>query len=1546
MIIFGIQNNKSLKLILPEIIAGDFILSDNFEKQVGNIKSVDNKWVLYPSFEYTIEYNGTSPESLVVENYIEFVLKNKITGNIITLYSYPTYEANPIEYSMKNSEITIGSDASCDVCFSSPNVSKNFCKITLRNEKWFIECNENCYAFVDSRLVKKKRINYGETIFIHGLKIICICDFIIFINCVKNYQLKFKQGSFAPRQVISQEIKETSFKAEGEFEALDRDKEFYRSPRFRTKVVPENITIKQPPGKVSQSIQPAILTVGPQLTMLLTSVITMSTSLISVVKGTAEFASVGLSILLSSIAMISALFWPMLTRRFNKKTQAKNELKRIKNYREYLKSMDKKIGDIVSKQKQILIENSISLEECQQIIHNKKRNLWERNIVDDDFLNVRVGIGFVKPNIDFEVDQPNYGDNDILLDEMMELVKKYEVMEDTPSNVSLIDNRISAVVGNYGVLHLFFESILLQLMTFHMYNDLKIVIFSNETLISDWDFIKFAPHCWDNNKQRRFLCSTMEEKKQTSTYLENIFKSRMEAITGGEEKKVAEEANTVHDEYLQFNSYYLIIIDDIKSCRNLEIVNMILKNKENLGFSIIIKNDRISNLPSECSTFFNITDTESGMFKSNLSEDNQLKFKAELNKTVNVEACIKELANIYINVPKDAHELPKSVGFMEMYGVGNVDQFNSQNRWTSNNPVASLSVPVGIDQQGELFYFDIHEKAYGPHGLVAGTTGSGKSEWIITYILSLCVNFSPLEVQFVLIDYKGGGLAGSFVNEETGMRLPHLVGTITNLDKSEIRRSLASLEAESKRRQRMFNEAREKLNDSSMNIYKYQQYYRKGMLDEPLSHLFIISDEFAELKSQEPEFLQQLVSIARIGRSLGIHLILATQKPAGVVDDQMWSNSRFKICLRVQDKSDSNDMIKCDDAAYLHQTGAFYLQVGLNEVFALGQSAYAGGKYKPTSVLKKNIDTSVDVLNNIGDSINKFDYIEPETIDESKVHGEELLNIILYVSDLAKKQQLVSRRLWLDAIPGEIYVDNLKKQFGFKRVPYDIKAIVGEYDDPYRQYQGLLEIGINNRNTFIVGQTGSGKEQLIQSMIYSIMTNYLPQEVCIYILDFGAETLSMFENSPHVGDVIYNKDTTKIFNFFKYLNKVLKNRKEKYREAGGTFEAYNRASTTKDNLIVSFINSVSFIKENNEDQLNELNALLLDGPKYGICFVESDIDQNIHRGKVFETFSNFLCLKVADYVSVLGSKARGVIPKDLKGRGLIEVNNEIYEFQSAKICEETAMQKTVRFICDKFMEAYKFKHNPVPVIPNPINFDVIKDFDLSVNNVCMGYSIVNIEPLFFDLQKNVATLIMGSKKAQLKNFFRVFNRELDVCASKGTKVYLFDPEDIYKPEGYENLTYVPQVEIVNTVKNLMIYVNNEYDKYNALENKKEYQAPSRSLIVFHSVSIIFGMIGYDLLEQLSIVIDKALELKLFDFVVADNLLDYKEFAREKTITHLFVESNGLCISTSFDGQPTLDIGTKDMRVKDSLPDKQGYAILLGKAKYVQVLEQDSSDEEV
>src|SRR5699024_6838732 len=160
----------------------------------------------------------------------------------------------------------------------------------------------------------------------------------------------------------------------------------------------------------------------------------------------------------------------------------------------------------------------------------------------------------------------------------------------------------------------------------------------------------------------------------------------------------------------------------------------------------------------------------------------------------------------------------KSLNFLEMYNVSKIEQLNILSRWKENDPTTSLKVPIGVHADRDLFILDLHEKAHGPHGLIAGSTGSGKSEFIITFVLSMAINYHPDEVAFVLIDYKGGGLAGAFENREKGISIPHLAGTITNLDTSEMSRTLVSINSELKRRQAAFNKARDALGEGTIDI--------------------------------------------------------------------------------------------------------------------------------------------------------------------------------------------------------------------------------------------------------------------------------------------------------------------------------------------------------------------------------------------------------------------------------------------------------------------------------------------------------------------------------------------------------------------------------------------------------------------------------------------------------------------------------------------------------------------------------------------------------
>ena len=537
----------------------------------------------------------------------------------------------------------------------------------------------------------------------------------------------------------------------------------------------------------------------------------------------------------------------------------------------------------------------------------------------------------------------------------------------------------------------FVDSIILQLMTFHSYDDLKIIFLISKKHLDVWEKYKELPHCFSNDKRMRFFASNVEDAKEVSSFLNQEFSNRLNNLNEETEENEVKEKT--------FSPYYLIITDDYPMIRKLDIIDNMLKFKDDCGFSLVCVENQLRRLPSECVNFVSIDDKASVVLCTDINNYYQQQFSNELSYNIDVEACLKKLANIPIEFTEDNRNLPTSIGFLEMFNVGKVEQLNTLNRWKLNNPMQSLRAQVGVNDEGNPIYLDLHEKYHGPHGLIAGTTGSGKSEFIITYILSMALNYSPNEVAFILIDYKGGGLAGAFENKTQGIRLPHLAGTITNLDKSELNRTLVSINSELQRRQQKFNEVRDKLGESTIDIYKYQKFFREKKIDEPMPHLFIISDEFAELKAQQPEFMDDLISAARIGRSLGIHLILATQKPSGVVNDQIWSNSKFKVCLKVQDTSDSNEMLKMPDAAYITNAGRFFLQVGNNEMLVLGQSGWAGTQYVASDVVKRKYDRSVLFIDDIGNA-----YKSVEDTGTRKVSngdgGDELSNVLKYICRL------------------------------------------------------------------------------------------------------------------------------------------------------------------------------------------------------------------------------------------------------------------------------------------------------------------------------------------------------------------------------------------------------------------------------------------------------------------------------------------------------------------------------------------------------------------
>ena len=428
----------------------------------------------------------------------------------------------------------------------------------------------------------------------------------------------------------------------------------------------------------------------------------------------------------------------------------------------------------------------------------------------------------------------------------------------------------------------------------------------------------------------------------------------------------------------------------------------------------------------------------------------------------------RQLSNFKVRENASNAAIPDMLTFLDMYKTSRVEDLDMYHKWLENRTYESMRSRIGQKAGEQPVYLDIHEKYHGHHGLVAGTTGSGKSETLQTYILSLVLNYHPHEVAFILIDYKGGGMAQSFIG------LPHLAGVITNLGGNQTTRALLSINAEIKRRQRTFNEYKIK------HIDAYIELYRNGEAEEPMPHLLIIADEFAELKKEQPDFVRALVSAARVGRSLGINLILATQKPSGVVDDEIWSNTRFRICLRVADKQDSNEMLKRTDAAYITGTGRGFLQVGNDEIFDEFQSGWSGAPYTPEVPFNDDSKAKAVIIGLTG---------KPEAVKKKKKKkGDnvkkftQLDAMVQYAANLAEENHIKPlRQIWLPPLPGIFYLDDLELTWDEKQ----IKLPVGLADDPQNQRQFPVYLDfIRDGHLLICGSAGSGKTSLVQTILY------------------------------------------------------------------------------------------------------------------------------------------------------------------------------------------------------------------------------------------------------------------------------------------------------------------------------------------------------------------------------------------------------------------------------------------------------------------------------
>ncbi|MCQ2516518.1 MAG: type VII secretion protein EssC [Saccharofermentans sp.] len=1509
---------KLLSLELPEVISGKYWIVDRDKpinsNRVLSVEANDsgNNWIiksddyislqtpvlsLVPGFFYQVELKGDNPCKAFV--FIE-------SGDLGT--------RSFIKYSMRdNSVLNIGSGEDSHIRIKNKYISNHHAQLVRKGNSWEIkESGHNNGVYVSGDRVNLQReLIPGDVVYILGVKFVIGSDFF----CLNNP----RNEVYVNTDIVSP-MELNGDKSEHNSKYVDHGY-YYRPPRFVRSIIPIDLNVDMPPQKVDQESGSIFMTVAPQMMMGAASMTSAVFSVINTMRRGGDITSSIPSIVMAVSMLVGMVILPVFTRRATRKNKKKKEEERREKYHKYLESMKAEL-------KKLMIQQSETLRSNYPPVLNQlnnpdfwNRRVWERTPDHNDLLHSRTGVGNYpfKGSITFPQEKFSV-DDDVMKNELFAFQDEDKQLENVPIMVPARSTKSIGIVGDEKSRFNMLLNMIMQIVSLHSYDEVKIVSIYEQKYEKKLEYLKWIQHSWDNERKFRFIASTEEELRELSPAIGKIVVDESEAKT--------------------HNVHYIVIATSYYLFQKCSFISEILEADNLTNFTVISCFDDFKCLPKECKTVIEVHG-EQGRLTDSLN-DIQAGFVQDRIDISQMFMYTHRLASYKLDLKRGKYDLPQMMSFMDMFGVGKVDHLNIDQRWSENDPTRSLQTPVGIDTNGDVFYLDLHERVHGPHGLVAGMTGSGKSEFIITYILSMAINYHPDEVAFVLIDYKGGGLTGAFENEK--YRLPHLAGTITNLDGSSITRSILSIESELKRREKIFGEARLVANDATMDIYKYQKLYRKGLVEEAIPHLFIVSDEFAELKSQQPEFMASLISTARVGRSLGVHLILATQKPAGVVNEQIWANSRFRVCLKVQGREDSNDMLKRPDAAELKETGRFYLQVGYNELFELGQSAWTGAPYEDSDNIVVENDDYIEIIDSHG---NIEDTIGNESIKKDG-NEKQIVKIMEFLNKKSKDDDITVRQLWLPELPPVILLNDLITKYNYIAPMDRICAVVGEYDNPYVQKQDILTVDFEKSgNTIFYGSVGSGEEMVLNAVINSLLMNYSPERLNAYIFDFGAETLKIYSNAPQVGDYVIAGDDDKVLSFIKMIRLELAQRKKKFSDYAGSITRYNELSGEVLPYIAVLINNFTNFMENYNQFEGEILTITRECAKYGVYFVVTAPSQAGIKFRILQNFSNSFALRMNDnndFNAIFG-KSTTLIPRNVMGSGIF-VDGSTYSFQTASLVnDESEFIEYVDELCAELKRIYHgMKARRIPTVPVLVYPSFAASSLLGKYTYPVGVSYKDYSFKMIDFSKNnvLFTFAINSEDA-----LRTVYGALETINEIISRTVVINSDN--RIDGLDSIEYYSDrdsiVKIMDEIYQISLTRNNEYKTSGGNPNCDM----SPIVVVVNNMGQLSSEFNSDKAEVSELAItpqDAMVELKTsirrvmgfcnIFFIICDSIGSTINYHIEDWFAER-CKGNGLWIGNGLNNQTRLMISERSRRYDESIKDYDGYWIndgIVEKVRYV------------
>lgn len=1113
---------------------------------------------------------------------------------------------------------------------------------------------------------------------------------------------------------------------------------YKRSPRLIKRPSAEKVLVGLTKENVRGNRRDFLMTVLPPLAM------TAVTLAIGVLSGR------GIYLLLSAVATGMTAVLAGIQYVGEKRERKRENREQAELYTKELWRRLKEIAVIYEQEQEVYAYQYPEVRDLARMVGEYDSRIYERIASDDDFLTLSVGVFWGRT--DFQIDRRGTE-----WDTKGDVLRRYDKIK-RPRVIDLKKAHLG-MLGEKEAVHQQIKILTMQAVFFQSYHELRLVAVFDEAYEKAFAWMRWLPHM----------------RIPSMNVLGMVYSERTRELVLGGMAQILKERAEGRREFRRL-PHYLFLIDEPSWIMDHGIMEYLCMDGRELGFSIIYTSYIRANLPEYIGTVLIADSFGEGTLLLEAREYVNQKIRLYSANEIDFEWLARDLSVL-------KHErgitgfIPQKVSFFELYGIHHPKELGLRRRWRKHQSHKSLAVPLGMRSAGDILYLDLHEKAHGPHGIVAGTTGSGKSELLQSYILSLAVNFHPHEVGFLLIDYKGGGMANLF------RELVHHLGTITNLDGAGSMRALISVKAELSRRQRIFRSFQVN------HINGYMRLFREGKVSEPIPHLFIISDEFAELKKEQPDFMKELVSAARIGRSLGVHLILATQKPAGVVDEQIVSNSRFKLCLKVQSENDSKEILGTGDAAGLTLPGRAYLKVGNNENYELFQSALSGEAYREEGEKDRKGYDGVYVVNELGQG-ELPDQDLSGNIGEYRVCKTQLEAVIGMIrEEFAKEEAKEVKKPWLPPL-GRMLVSPYTQKHTKEKEGMSVR--IGIIDLPEQQAQKELAHDFEKEgNLLYVASAGFGKTVFLTTVLTSLAISCDVDALHFYILDYGNHGCLPMKELPHTAEYISFADEERYRKFKKLMTEELAERKKLFAKYGvPSMEAYQELSGKPLKFLLVAVDQFDVVKEAGIEEEDFFTKLTRDGAGLGVYTVITANRINAIRHATLINFKKKIAGYVFDENEVFLTVGRSVVKQTaVKGRVLIsgEPVHEAQIYTMAPCEDKAAYSKALKIIIQEIRKNAHGKEAPhIPVLPQEFFSTMLKEYADNAGGYLVGLDVEEVTVRGFPASAGMF-VIVGNTGTGKTNILQVL---ADQAVFHG-RTYIFDGRgmELYRYRQAPNVLY-------------------------------------------------------------------------------------------------------------------------------------------------------------